>query len=259
MIIVLFLTKNIKIGRLKLLIVKTELKMDLELKKLPKHLGIIIDGNGRWAQEKGLPRSLGHQAGLKTLEKILKECFFTHNIPYVSIYAFSTENWNRPQKEVDFLMDLFRKYFKKNMEKKYPEVKINIMGDLNDCPDDIKNMANQLMEKTKDNNKYTFNLAFNYGGQQEIVKAVNNVLASGKTNISKEEFEQFLYTKGEPPLDFVIRTSGEQRLSNFMLWQVAYAELYFTQTNWPAFNKKHLVKALFEYQKRDRRFGAIKK
>lgn len=233
--------------------------MEIELKKLPKHLGIIIDGNGRWAQEKGLPRSLGHQAGLRTLEKMLKECFFTHNIPYVSIYAFSTENWNRPKQEVDFLMDLFRRYFKKNLEKKYPDVRFNIMGDLSKCPEDIRESALKLMEQTKNNTKYTFNLAFNYSGQQEILNAVNNIVLSGKTNLSKEDFEEFLYTNGQPALDFVIRTSGEQRLSNFMLWQVAYAELYFTQTNWPAFNKKHLVKALDEYQKRDRRFGAIKK
>lgn len=233
--------------------------MDIELKKLPKHLGIIIDGNGRWAQDKGLPRSLGHQAGLRTLEKILKECFFTHNIPYVSIYAFSTENWNRPQQEVDFLMDLFRKYFKKNLEKKYPEVRFNIMGDLFKCPEDIRVSANKLMEKTKNNYKYTFNLAFNYGGQQELVKAYNEMIKDGVKEVTKETIENYLYTKNEPPVDFVIRTSGEQRLSNFMLWQVAYAELYFTQTNWPAFNKKHLIKALDEYQKRDRRFGAIKK
>ncbi len=233
--------------------------MEIELKKLPKHLGIIIDGNGRWAQERGLPRSIGHQAGLKTLEKILKECFFTHNISNVSIYAFSTENWNRPQKEVDFLMDLFRLYFKKNLVKKYPDVRFNIMGDLTKCPEDIRNSATKLMEKTNNNTKYTFNLAFNYSGQQEILNAVNNIVASGKTNISNDIFEEFLYTNGQPALDFVIRTSGEERLSNFMLWQVAYAELYFTKINWPAFNKKHLLKALDEYQKRDRRFGAIKK
>lgn len=233
--------------------------MEIELKKLPKHLGIIIDGNGRWASEKGLPRSLGHQAGLKTLEKMLKVCFYELNIPYVSIYAFSTENWNRPQQEVDFLMSLFRAYFKKNLEKKYPNVKFNIMGDLSKCPEDIQKSALKLMEKTKNNTEYTFNLAFNYGGQQELVMAYNKMIEDGVKNATRETVESYLYTKNEPPLDFVIRTSGEQRLSNFMLWQVAYAELYFTQTNWPAFNKKHLYKALQEYEKRDRRFGAIKK
>lgn len=232
--------------------------MEQEIKKLPKHLGIIVDGNGRWAQEKGLPRSLGHQAGLRTLEKRVKECFYEYNIPYVSIYAFSTENWNRPQQEIDFLMNLFRKYFKKSFVKKYPNVRLNIMGDLCRCPMDIQESATKLVELTKNSGPYTFNLAFNYSGQQEILKAVNEIINDGKKDIDKNIFESYLYTKGEPPVDFVIRTSGEERLSNFMLWQVAYAEFYFTQTNWPAFSKKHLEKAFLEYQKRDRRFGAIK-
>ena len=229
-----------------------------ELKKIPNHLGIIIDGNGRWAKKRGLTRSMGHKAGFGTLEKILKECFYTYNIPVVSIYAFSTENWNRPKDEVDYLMETFRKYLNQEFKNDYPEVKLNVLGDIDGLPEDIATNCKKLIEETKNGTKYTLNMAVNYSSQDELVHAYNQMIEEGVTKVDRETIANHLYTKGQPPLDFVIRTSGEQRLSNFMLWQAAYAEFYFPKVYWPAFTKNHLHKALLEYQSRDRRFGAIK-
>ncbi len=228
------------------------------LKKLPKHLGIIIDGNGRWAKKRGMPRSFGHGKGFSNLEKILKECFYTYNINIISIYAFSTENWNRPKDEVNYLMDLFRKYLSKSFEKKYPDVKFNLIGDISGLPEDIAKSVTELMDRTKDRTCHILNMAVNYSGQDEIVNAFNLMIRDGVKEASREEIEKHLYTKGQPPIDFCIRTSGECRISNFMLWQLAYAELYFPTVSWPSFSKKDLLKALLEYQKRDRRFGEIK-
>lgn len=230
-----------------------------ELKKLPKHIGFIIDGNGRWAKQRGLTRSMGHAAGIKNLDVVIKECFYKYNIPYVSIYAFSTENWNRPKAEVDFLISAFRKYLKaKGFTKRFPEAKLNIMGDYTKFPQDLVDIANKTLEQTKNNTKYVLNICINYSGQDELVMAVNNIIKDGIQNVDRSTIEEYLYTKGQPPLDFVVRTSGEHRLSNFMLWQVSYAELYFPKTYWPGFKKKQLLTALQEYQSRDRRFGSIK-
>lgn len=229
------------------------------LSKLPNHIGFIIDGNGRWAKKRGLPRSMGHAVGIKTLDLILKECFYTYNIPYVSIFAFSTENWNRPKAEIDFLEQAFIKYLKtKEFIKRFPDVKLNIMGDYTKFCDELVDITNQTLEKTQHNTKYTLNLCVNYSGQEEILRAVSNIIIDNKSSITKQEFESYLYTKGQPPLDFVVRTSGEQRISNFMLWQMSYAELYFPKVCWPSFKRKQLSIALKEYQNRDRRFGAIK-
>lgn len=232
--------------------------MKRELKKLPTHIAFIIDGNGRWAKEKGRTRSMGHQAGFRVLEKIIKECFYDYNIPIVSIYAFSTENWNRPQKEVDYLINIFRKYVGKTFAKKYPRVKFNMMGDLSRFPEDVQADAKLTMEQTKNLTEFTLNFGANYSGQDELVYAVNTIISEGITKVDRETISEHLYTKGQPPVDFVIRTSGEQRLSNFMLWQVAYAEMYFPKCYWPAFNSTELYTALKEFQNRDRRFGAIK-
>ena len=232
--------------------------MQKELKKLPKHIAFIIDGNGRWAKSRGLTRSLGHKAGFSRLEKIIKECFYGYGIPIVSVYAFSTENWNRPEAEVNYLMDLFRKYLNKSFLKKYPEVRFNHMGDPNGLPDDIAKKAKNLMDATADRDKFTLNIGINYSGQDELVIAVNNILEEGITHVDRKVIADHLFTHGQPPVDLMIRTSGEQRLSNFMLWQVAYAEFYFPKCHWPAFNSRQLFKALEEYQNRDRRFGAIK-
>ncbi len=229
-----------------------------ELKILPTHLGIIIDGNGRWAKMRGLSRSQGHMAGFKNLEVIVKECFYKYNIPHVSIYAFSTENWKRPKKEVDYLIKILREYLDDNFSVKYPNVKLNIMGDYTKFPEDLVIKATATIEETKNNTKFILNLGINYGGRDELLYAINNIIKKEITEVDANILENHLYTKGQPPLDFLIRTSGEQRLSNFMLWQVAYAEFYFPKVHWPAFKKKDLLEALQTYQNRDRRFGAIK-
>lgn len=232
--------------------------MEEELKKLPKHLALIIDGNGRWAKKRGLTRSMGHKAGFNNLERMIKECFYTYGISNLSIYCFSTENWNRPQQEVDYLRDIFRKWVNSRMTKKYPDVRINFMGEFGKFGEDIAEKGQKLMEKTAHNEKFTLNLGINYSGQDELVRAVNNIISEGIEKVDREVIADHLYTAGQPQVDLLIRTSGEQRLSNFMLWQMAYAEFYFPKCHWPAFNKKALYKALLEFQSRDRRFGAIK-
>ncbi|MBE5739080.1 MAG: di-trans,poly-cis-decaprenylcistransferase [Clostridiales bacterium] len=228
------------------------------LKKLPKHIGFIIDGNGRWAKERGQTRSMGHKAGFRNLERIIKECFYTYGIPVVSIYAFSTENWNRPQKEVDYLMQLFRQCINEEFRDKYPNVRLNIMGDHTRLDKDLSDACAKVMVETKDITEFTLNLGINYSGKAELTYAFNQMAEEGLKNITAEDIDNHLYTKGQPPLDFCVRTSGENRLSNFMLWQIAYAELYFPEVHWPAFNKRDLYTALKVYQGRDRRFGAIK-
>ncbi len=228
------------------------------LKKLPKHIAFIIDGNGRWAKERGLTRSMGHRAGFKNLEKICKECFYTYGINVVSIYAFSTENWNRPQQEVDYLMKIFRQCVSEDFKDKYPGVKLNIMGDHTRFDKDLSDACVRIMEETKDNTEFTLNLGLNYSGKSELTRAFNEMAKEGLKDITPEDIDNHLYTKGQPPLDFCIRTSGENRLSNFMLWQLAYSELYFPKVHWPSFNKRDLLTALKVFQSRDRRFGAIK-
>lgn len=231
--------------------------MNTKLKKVPTHLGLIIDGNGRWAKQRGLTRSMGHRSGFKNLETIVKECFFKYNIPHVSIYAFSTENWNRPKKEIDYLISIFREYLNESFIEKYPNVRLNIMGDYTKFPDDLVQKANETIEATKHSTPYTLNLGINYGGRDELLYAINNIIEKGITKVDANVLEDHLYTKNQPPVDFLIRTSGEQRISNFMLWQLAYAEFYFPSVHWPAFNKKDLLEALLVFQSRDRRFGAI--
>lgn len=232
--------------------------MCVDFKKVPNHIAFIIDGNGRWAKERGFPRTLGHKAGFKTLKKITKECFYEYNIPIVSVYAFSSENWNRPKKEIDYLIGLFQDYTSEDFLKEYPGVRLNVMGDYTKFPESVVRNVENIIEVTQKNNDFILNLGINYSGQDEIVRAVNNIIKDNLNVVSREVVENYLYTKGQPPVDFCIRTSGECRLSNFMLWQLAYAELYFPKVKWPSFNSKSLMLALAEYQKRDRRFGAIK-
>lgn len=233
----------------------TELKT---VYKIPNHIAFIIDGNGRWAKQHHLPRSQGHIKGADKIEKMYKMVRDT-GIKYVSIYAFSTENWNRPKEEVDGLMKLFRKAINTFYnQKKYGDCHVKFLGDLSKFDDDIRKNAMDIMNRTKNNDKFYINLCLNYGGREEIVHAVNKLIAEGKTEVTAEDISASLYSCNSPDPDFIVRTSGEQRLSNFMPWQSTYAELYFPKVLWPDFGKKDLIEAIKEYSSRDRRFGAIK-
>ena len=228
--------------------------------KLPKHIALIIDGNGRWAKLRGLSRSLGHKAGFDNLKKHI-EFIQELGIKNVSIYCFSAENWNRPQPEVNYLMEMFDKVlddFKKEYLDK--DIRIIISGDMDDerIPASVRAKAYEIMELTKHKTGFVINPCINYGGRQEIVKAVAKIVKSGEQNISPELIDKHLYTAEMYPLDFVIRTSGEYRTSNFMPWQSTYSEWYFPKKLWPSFSKKDLLKALSKYYKRNRRFGSIK-
>ena len=228
--------------------------------RMPKHVALIIDGNGRWAKKRGLPRSAGHEVGARNVEKhvrFLREL----GIKNVSIYAFSTENWKRPEKEVNFLMQELEKWLDKfRDEYKDEDVRITISGDMTDekLPLSVREKAQNVIKDTKDKKGFILNLCLNYGGRQEIVKAINEVISCGKKTVTMDEFEQYLYTADMLPLDFVIRTSGEKRTSNFMPWQTTYSEWHFPKKTWPAFTKRDIIKSLKIYMKRNRRFGAVK-
>lgn len=227
---------------------------------LPKHVGIIMDGNGRWAKKRGLKRSFGHKAGADNLEKLLKH-IYNMGIKYVSVYAFSTENFSRSEEEVNYLMDLFVKYFTK--KKKIfvnEELKVVFSGSKNNLRDDVLNGMQDLEESTKNFDRGVFNICLNYGGRLEIVDAIKKISSKVKEgsldieSINEELVSHYMY-QDLPSVDFVIRTSGEQRISNFMLWQSSYAEYYFPQVLFPDFDAKEFDKAILEYNKRDRRFG----
>ena len=245
---------------------KDELTSDLNVtqEKLPEHIAIIMDGNGRWAEEKDLARSKGHQNGVKNLKKIVKIANQL-GIEHFTAYAFSTENWKRPQREVDFLMDLFERAFAREMDNfKEENIKVNVIGYKDRLPKSVTSKVRQLINKTKDNTGLELNIALDYGGQAEIVestkKIITDVQAGNLTadELTEEKFSQYLYTAGQKDVDLLIRPGGEKRISNFLLWQIAYAELYFTNTYWPDFNERELKLAIKEYQKRNRRFGGIK-
>jgi len=229
--------------------------------KIPDHVGIILDGNGRWAKERGKVRSYGHLEGFKTLKKLAKYVF-SKGVKVLSVYAFSTENFKRSKEEVDFLMNLFVEKF--NELENLKDVKIVFSG-IKDfpLPENVLKVMKELEEKTKDNEKYIFNICVNYGGQSEIVdatkKIVNEVLENklNINDINTNMFSKYLYND-LPPIDFLIRTSGEQRVSNFMLWQISYSEFYFPDVYFPDFDEKEFDKAMLVYNKRDRRFGSIK-
>lgn len=229
-------------------------------KRMPKHIALIIDGNGRWAKRRGLPRSVGHKFGFENLKKHI-QYVQDLGIKNLSIYCFSKQNWNRPQAEVDYLMEIFDKILD-DYKKEYADkdVRIIISGDMEDerIPANTRAKAKELMELTKLKTGFILNSCINYGGREEILKAVNEIINSGEKNIDQKAFEKHLYTAEMFPVDFIIRTSGEQRTSNFLPWQSTYSEWYFPKKHWPSFNKNNLVKALKIYMKRNRRFGAIK-
>ena len=224
---------------------------------LPKHIAFIMDGNGRWAKQRNLPRTEGHRKGVAALKKIVPECF-NRGIQYVSLYAFSTENWNRPQDEIDNLFDYLKSYFKSELPKFIRDkIKIVIMGDVSRLSADLREIISDAERKTAAFTDKAFLIGLNYGGRPEIIRAVNNIIAAGITQIDESLFSRFLYSAGIPDPDLLVRTS-EKRLSNFMLYQCAYTELCFIDMLWPDFDKKALDAVLSEYAGRKRRFGAIK-
>ena len=228
-----------------------------QFEKLPNHIAIILDGNGRWAKNNGLPRNLGHRQGVETLIKISRYCSEI-GIKNLTVYAFSTENWNRPKEEVDYLMNLLEEYFnglEKNLRKR--NIRLKVIGEKTNLSDKLINTINNVEENSKYNTGMILNIAFNYGGKDELIHAFKEMV---KDNVilSKENVDKYLYTTESGNVDLLIRTSGEQRISNFLLWQIAYAEFYFTKTYWPDFSKKELNKAIEVYQNRDRRFGGLK-
>lgn len=235
----------------------TKIYRKLDLSRLPKHLAIIMDGNGRWATKRGLPRNLGHKAGCENIKRITQN-IYDLGIEMVTFFAFSTENWKRPKDEIDGIFNLIRDYMDEYKDEYLEkDVKVMFFGELKDLPQDLTKAMEDIMEKTKNCKKMTVNFAVNYGGRSEILRAVNKAIKGGK-ELDFNGFEELLYTRNLPDPDFVIRTSGEMRISNFMLYQMAYSELYFTKTYWPSFNNKDLQHALINFQKRKRRFGNIK-
>lgn len=225
-----------------------------EFSVLPKHLGIIMDGNGRWAKKRGLPRTAGHKVGADVFKKISKECGRL-GIEEVTFYAFSTENWKRPKEEVDALMKLFHDYLieaKEDLEES-GNMRIHFVGEREGISPDLLKLMDDAVETTDSRTGTIINLAVNYGGRQEIVSAVNKLIASGKTSITEEDISNNVYTA--PDCDLIIRPSGEERLSNFLLWQAAYSEFWYSDVLWPDFTEKDLHSALAEFEKRNRRFG----
>ena len=230
--------------------------MPTEEVKIPRHLGIIMDGNGRWAEKRNKPRSFGHRAGSANVDRIVTHAF-DRGVKTLSLFAFSCENWSRPEKEVNELMRLLDKYFKKFISKVLEKnVKLSVMGDVSVLSDKLKKIISDATERSSKNDGFVLNIGINYGGRQEIVRAVKGILAEGG-EVTVENISTHLYTSdfGEP--DMIIRTGGELRISNFMLFQSAYSELYFTDVLWPDFDENELDKAIAEYGERHRRFGGV--
>ncbi len=236
---------------------------ELDSLRMPDHIAVIMDGNGRWAKSKGLPRSIGHTAGVESLKTTLHLCS-NWGIGALTVYAFSTENWSRPSEEVNFLMTLFESVLKRELTNlKLEEVKINFLGDLDPLPIALKDLIKESVESTSDNQGIHFNVCTNYGGRRELVRAAQKLAersVRGELNpslIDENVFASELFTASEVDPDLLIRTSGEKRISNFLLWQLAYAEIHVTDVLWPDFNAEALTKALLDYQSRRRRFGGV--
>jgi len=236
---------------------------ELDINNIPKHIGIIMDGNGRWAKKRGLPRSAGHRAGAKVLEQITRDAGHL-GVRYLTVYAFSTENWKRPSDEVDALMKLLSEYlddYKKLIGDE--DIRVRIIGSYDKLSDEIISKIKNIEENTKNNSAITLNIALNYGGRDEIVGAVKNIASQIKSgdispeDITEDLISQNIYTNYMPDPDFIIRPSGEYRLSNFLLWQSAYSEFWFSDILWPDFTRDDLILAIIDYQKRNRRYGGV--
>src|SRR5450631_1164136 len=263
---------------------ESELLKKLDLSRLPRHVAVIMDGNGRWAQRRHLPRIAGHRYGTKTARSTIETCARLH-IEALTLYAFSVENWSRPKAETDFLMQLLREYLRKEMPLiQKNNIRMRFLGRTGDLPPAVQKDIREATERTAANGGMCLCIALNYGGRAEIVDAMNSILAqrngnhaNGHTNgdgsssvsgngngngnvesITEDQLARHLYTDGLPDPDLLIRTSGEMRVSNFLLWQIAYAEMFVTETLWPDFNRARLLEALVEYQKRERRYGGIR-
>lgn len=245
---------------------KRALQQKVDFDNLPKHIGIIMDGNGRWAKKRGLPRTSGHAVGAKTFERIV-EYAGNIGVEVVTVYAFSTENWKRPQEEVDAIMQLFREYLREAEERQAENeekgIKLCFLGDRKGIPEDILSLMDQIENGTQYETKVILNLAINYGGRHEItqgVKAIARKVKNGEIaidDIDEDLISNSLYTAGSPDPDLIIRPSGEYRLSNFLTWQSAYSEFWFSDVLWPDFTEENLVEALREFEKRNRRFGGV--
>jgi undecaprenyl diphosphate synthase len=245
-------------------VVRYDLPADLQPDRLPQHVAVIMDGNGRWAKQRGLPRIMGHRRGVDTLKTLLR-CCRDWGIGALTAYAFSTENWGRPLEEVDFLMTLFERVLRQELLEMMAEnVRIQFVGNLTALPPSLQEEIEQAVTQTKDNQGIEFTVATNYGGRQEIVQACRSIAAQVQRgdlsleDITEDLFGRHLYTAGSHDPDLLIRTSGEMRISNFLLWQLAYAEIYVTDTLWPDFNIPEFHRAIMAYQQRDRRFGKVK-
>ena len=231
--------------------------------KIPEHVALIMDGNGRWAKKRNLPRVMGHQAGIKTVRRVI-EASLELGVKYLTLYTFSTENWKRPKKEVNALMSLLREYLIKELKQfNKEEVRLLAIGQLERLPQSVKEALDRAIDKTKDNSRLTLTLALSYGGRSEIVQASKKIAEDIKINkirpnqINEELFSKYLYTHKIPDPDLLIRTSNELRLSNFLLWQISYTELYFCHKLWPDFTKRDFKRIVEDYKKRERRFGNI--
>lgn len=230
-----------------------------ELESVPRHLAIIMDGNGRWAISRGLPRLAGHRAGTENLRRIIEACV-KHGIQYLTIYAFSTENWGRPQEEVSGLMRILEDVIERELRELHEQgVQLRHIGRLDRLTPSLREKVLDAIELTRNNTRLVLNVAFNYGGRDEIVHAIQGMIEDGvrAEDVSADLVGEYLFTCGEPDPDLVIRTSGELRISNFLIWQAAYAEWYFTPTYWPDFDESELLRALEEYSSRERRFGKV--
>ena len=241
----------------------TDLSKIIDKKKVPEHVAIIMDGNGRWATKKGLPRSSGHNKGVSALKEILKASKQL-GCKVLTVYAFSTENWTRPTKEVDFLINLFKEVLRNEIKEIHQEaIKIKFIGDLTPFPENLKKIIYYSESLTKNNNSFLLNVCVNYGGRQEIVKVAKEIAlksSSGEitpSEVNEELFNSELLTRGTKDPELLIRTSGEKRISNFLLWQLAYSEIYISDVLWPDFNEYEFLKAIIDYQSRNRRFGGI--
>ena len=231
----------------------------LDLEKIPRHVSIIMDGNGRWAKAKKMPRALGHRAGVESLKNIVQTAGDI-GIEYLSLFAFSTENWSRPEQEVSALMMLLKEFLRKEaMRLHKSNVKIMTIGNIERFPEDLVNEINEVKELTKNNSKLHLIIALNYGGRDELIRAIKKIMSENNSSddINEELIQSHLDTKDIPDPDLLIRTSGEYRISNFMLWQTAYTEFWFTDTYWPDFTSQDLIRAIEDYQKRDRRYGNV--